>query len=174
MLEQRKDSLQAVSKIIGKEVPIILINNLLDVLTTVLKASPEQKTDRGFAFLVGLLGVAGLDKKGRAEKITPARLMQMSEPVKLLYNLVLGLGELKTGVKKQVRDFSISRTSPTPLKLTLSRFITSSVSRRASEGRGSVRQRFEGRSRRVPQAVHARDHFECQRAPAGRTREKKR
>ena len=101
VLLQRKDILQSISKIIRKTVPVILIDSLLEILCAVLLA-PDAQTDRGFTFLVGLLGGAGLDRKGRVEKVTAGGLIQTSEPVKLLYTLVVELGDTDEKIVKRV------------------------------------------------------------------------
>lgn len=101
VLQRRKDILYAMGKIIKKEVAEILLQNILEVLYHVLLQSSDQ-TEKGFEFLVGSVGTYD----GRGRRVNPIKagdLLKIAEPVKLLYKLVVDLGDEDAKVVRKVR-----------------------------------------------------------------------
>ena len=101
VLDQRESILATVARIIGKPLPQVLVENMLGILCAVLLA-PTDKTDKGFDFLVRRVGVAGLDRYGRVEKVNAEALIKLSEPVQLFYTLVVELGDTNPAVVQRV------------------------------------------------------------------------
>ena len=101
VLTQQKTILVSISKIIRKGLAMILLDLMLEVLRAVLLA-PDETTNKGFDFLLGIVTLDGLDRHGRKEKVTSEGLIQTAEPVKLLYALVIELGDTDPDVVNRV------------------------------------------------------------------------
>ncbi|CDZ97128.1 serine threonine-protein kinase atr [Phaffia rhodozyma] len=94
VLQFRKDILYAMGRIMKKEVAEILLDNILEILYHVLMQSAPL-TEKGFIFLIGAVGThAGGEEGGKRDyPVKAGDLLKMAEPVKLLYKLVVDLGD---------------------------------------------------------------------------------
>lgn len=99
VVTQNKAILVSIARILDQKVAGLLMDQLVPSLIAVLLASDEQ-TEKGFNFLLSI--VTGVDKHGRKEKLTPSKLMKSAEPVKILYSLVVELGDTDPAVVSTV------------------------------------------------------------------------
>lgn len=98
----RKDILFAISRKVHKEVPEILLENLLGVLYSVL-IQDEEVTAAGFKFMLNALATSMVDRQGRGENLKAGELLRIAEPVKLLYTLIVDLGNEDPALVIRVR-----------------------------------------------------------------------
>jgi hypothetical protein len=102
VLHRRQDILFALARKVHKEVPEILLENLLGILYHIL-VQEDGLTERGFAFMLKALATSMVDRQGRNEDVRAGELLRIAEPVKLLYMLIVDLGDEDPALVQRVR-----------------------------------------------------------------------
>lgn len=103
VLHRRQDILSALARKLRKEVPEILLENILGILYHIL-IQENELTESGFAFMLRALARSMVDRQGRNEDVRAGELLRIAEPVKLLYMLIVDLGDEDPVLVQRVRQ----------------------------------------------------------------------